>query len=256
MPIQYYLQPNYTTPDPNDQYARVTTTGNLTIDDIAARLVREGHVTSSAQAAAVLNAAMDIAARAVADGNAVNLPLMTIRPGITGVFTDVNDSFDPARHTVRANLQSGPLLDAAMSTATTQKKRGGAPAPDPISFTDLNTGSVNASITPGGMGQILGSELKFDPASEGAGIFLIADSDGSETAITNPGQRTEGRLLFVLPTSLDAGSYTLEVRRVYAGTLRAGALAHSLTVGAPAGPAKAKAAVAAKTKPAPKKGRR
>ena len=42
MPIQYYLQPNPNTPDPNDQYARVSTTDNKTLDDIADAANRSG----------------------------------------------------------------------------------------------------------------------------------------------------------------------------------------------------------------------
>lgn len=230
MPIQYCLVPNPNTPDPNDQYARVTTIANTTLDDLAGQIVREGHATSSEQAKAVLSAAMDIIARQVADGNAVNLPLMTIRPGLTGVFIDVNDSFDPSRHTLRTNLQSGPLLDAAMSTATPQKIQGGAPAPYLISFTDLNTGSVNGTITPGGMGQVLGSELKFDPAQNGAGLFVIAETNGAGQFVP-VSMRTDGQLLFIIPGDLVAGAYALEARRVYgSGSLRSGRLGYSLTV--------------------------
>ena len=54
MSLEYYLQPNPVTPDPNDQSARVATRGNLTEDDLAAELVKRGTVTSKAQGLAVI----------------------------------------------------------------------------------------------------------------------------------------------------------------------------------------------------------
>ena len=45
MSLEYYLQPNPITPDPNDQSARVSTRDNLTEDDLAQELVHRGTAT-------------------------------------------------------------------------------------------------------------------------------------------------------------------------------------------------------------------
>ncbi len=231
MSIQYYLQPNPVTPDPNDQSARVNTLDNLTDDDLAQELVNRGTATSKAQAAAVIAGYQQVIAEKVADGFAINTPLLTVRAGINGVFTDPTDTFDPARHTIRANINSGPLLDEKLAAATVQKITKAERAPVLIAFINKNTGGINATITPGGIGQIPGEELKFDPAISTNGIFFVPTT-GSAVKVTVISTRTEGELLFLCP-SLPAGTYHVEVRRTY-GTanpvLRIGQLSAPLTV--------------------------
>lgn len=234
MSIQYYLLPNTATPDPNDQSARVNTTINMNEDQLAQELVNRGVATSKAQAAAVIAGYQQLIAEKVADGAAINTQLFTARPGITGVFTDPNDTFDPARHTLSANLQSGPLLREKLSTATTQKIIRPEPAPILVSFTNNANGAVNTSATPAGIGQIRGDQLKFDPTPATAGIYFIpATGSAVKVPTANIATRTEGELLFTIP-ALAAGTYRLEVRRIYGtgsnATLRTGQLGSALTV--------------------------
>ncbi len=230
MSLDYYLQPNPVTPDPNDQSARVATRGNLTEDDLAAELVKRGTATSKAQALAVITALHELIAEKVADGYAVNTSLCTIRAAVNGVFTDPTDTFDPARHTIRANLASGTALDDALAQATVSKKSRAERAPRLTAFLNKNTGGVNATLTSGGIGQIVGEELKFDPAKPADGIYLVP-ATGTAVKVTNLATRTEGELLFLTPT-LTAGTYRLEVRRTY-GTanpvVRTGQLSTPLT---------------------------
>ena len=233
MSLEYYLQPNTATPDPNDQYARVTTLDNLTDADLAQELVNRGVVTSKAQAAAVVAGYQSLIAEKVADGFAVNTPLFTIRPGISGVFTDPNDTFDAARHTLSANLQSGPLLREKMAGATPQKVLKPEPAPVLVAFTNMNTGAVNAAVTPAGIGQARGDHLKLDPAKAADGIYWVPTGVGAAVKVTVIATRTETELLFTIP-ALAAGTYRLEVRRTYGtganATVRTGQLGSVLTV--------------------------
>lgn len=232
MSIKYYLQPNLVTPDPNDQSAHVETSANLTDDDLAAELVARGTATSKAQAAAVIAGYQQLIAEKVADGNAINTPLCTVRPGINGVFTDPTDTFDPARHTIRANLKAGPLLTAALTGATVEKIVKSDPVPVLVSFINKNTGGVNATITPGGIGQIVGEQLKFKTTDATAGIYFTP-ATGSAVKVASIATRTEGELMFICP-ALAAGTWHVEVRRVYGtganATLRTGQLGHALTV--------------------------
>ena len=231
MPVTYYLQPNPVTPDPNDQSARVVTAGNLTADDLAAELVKRGNASSKAQAAGIINGFLDLVAEKVAEGFAVNNSLFTARPGINGVFTDLTDTFDAARHVLRGNLSPGPGLEEAMRTATTQKTTKAEPAPVILSFINKNTGGINATVTSGGIGLLVGEQLKFDPAVATAGIYFVP-ATGSAVKVTTIASRTEGELLFQVPT-LAAGTWHIEVRRSYGTTnpvLRTGQLSAALTV--------------------------
>lgn len=234
MSIQFHLVANAVTSDPNAMSARVDTIGNLTDTDLAQELVNRGVVTSKAQAFAVISGYQELIASKIAEGYAVNTPLVTYRVGIEGVFTGPNDTFDAARHSLHGNFKGGPALKAALDTATTQKILKGDPAPLIVSFTNKLTGAVNGLVSPAGIAEVSGEQLKFDPTPATAGIYFVpATGSAVKVPTANIANRTEGTLIFTIPT-LAAGTYHLEVRRVYGtstrATLRTGQLGSTLTV--------------------------
>lgn len=231
MAIKYYLQPNPVTPDPADQSARVAPNTTLDLNALVSKIIKRGTLVTETDAKAVLNVFFDVVSDEVADGNSVLLPIVNIRPSITGVFSSATDSFDHSRHVKKASLSAGVLLNQKVSSAAVEKITSSVPNPVLLEYADINSQTVNSKITPGGIGQIVGEELKFDPASATEGIFLIS-SNGTETKITILATRTEGKLMFSIPAGLAAGSYSLEVRKGYgnSGTLRTGALADALQV--------------------------
>jgi hypothetical protein len=231
MPIKYYLQPNPITPDPNDQSARVLPNASLSLNDIISKMMKRGTTVTEADARAVLNLFFEVVCDELVEGNFVNLPLANIRVGISGVFTSVTDDFDASRHAIRATLSPGLLLNEKMRAARPEKILQPMPSPVILEFLNLNTNTVNSVLTPGGIGQIIGEELKFNPDNLQDGVFFIK-SDGSETKATVFATRTLGKLVFNIPTALTAGNYTLEVRRAYTkdNVIRKGTLPEVLTV--------------------------
>jgi len=216
MPIKYYLQPNPITPDPNDQMARILPTAVLTIDDIVKRVIKRGTTVNEADVRAVLLLSFEEIGDAVAEGNHVNTDLVNLRPSMQGVFANVNDSYDGSRHTLRASVTAGVQLSNKMSQATVQKTDSSVISPDILDFLDIRT-STSTQASPGGIGTISGSELKFNPANAAEGIFFINTATNTETKAPEVAQRTEGRLMFSIPAALVAGTYRLEVRRAYTG---------------------------------------
>lgn len=229
MPIKFYLQPNPITPDPTDQSARVSSNSTLDLEALVSRVVKRGTLVTETDAKAVLNIFFEVVADEVADGNAVVLPLVNIRPGISGVFNSITDSFDSSRHVRKASLSSGILLTQKMQRAQVEKISGGQPSPVILEFLDINTQTVNSKLTPGGIAQVTGEELKFNPANAAEGVFLLSENK-TETKISVIARRTEGKLMFAIPTNLPAGSYTLEVRRGYgnSASIRTGVLTENL----------------------------
>ncbi|MDN3676279.1 DNA-binding domain-containing protein [Flavobacterium paronense] len=231
MAIKYYLQPNPITPDPNDQSARVISNKVHDTDSITKEMLKRGSTITEADIRAVLNVFFMVVTDEVADGNSVNLPLVNIRAGVTGVFTSITDSFDASRHIKKANLSAGTELIRKMNEARVEKITVPTAAPALIAFTDVTSQTTNSILTPGGIGQIVGEELKFNPANVTEGIFFIA-SDGTVTPATIIASRTEGKIVFSVP-ALPAGNYTLEVRKGYGSTnivVRSGALQDTLIV--------------------------
>jgi hypothetical protein len=58
---------------------------------------------------------------------------------------------------------------AVQSQAQAAKGERVVPRPNPVEFTDVNTGERNSVLTPGGMAQVIGYRLKFDPADAAQG---------------------------------------------------------------------------------------
>ena len=231
-PIQYFLVPNYLTADPNDQYARVSPRNVLSLEDIIDRCLRRGTTLTKTDITAAVNLFMEEASTAVAEGNNVNLPLVNIKPSISGIFASKSDNFDSSRHTKRAALSMGTGLAKAFSNASVEKIQEPAASPFLLEYADANSGTNNATLTSGGIGTIYGNDLKFDPTNLEEGIFFVAENGGAETKVAVISSRTEGKLVFQVPAGLVAGNYRLEVRRAYLAskTIRSGELAEVLTV--------------------------
>src|SRR5690606_37881847 len=121
MKIKYYLQSNPITANPNDRTARVLTNDVYQVDNIILQMLERGTTVTEADIRAVLNVFFTVVSDLVARGSNVNLPLVNIRPGITGIFSDQADSFDPARHTKKANVSPGTLLLQKLKVALVEK---------------------------------------------------------------------------------------------------------------------------------------
>lgn len=232
MTIQYSLHPIHITADPNDRSARVEARANLTLADITQRMLRRGTMVTETDIKAIVDLLFDVVADELAQGSAVTLPLVKLRPSIRGVFLNVNDAFDPSRHKITAAVSPGLLLARKMRGARTEKVPASPPGPEINSFEDINSGSVDSVLTPGGIGRISGQYLKFDQSQEDEGVFFVNEND-EETRVAVIASITDGQITFMVP-QLPSGDYVLEVRRAYttARRLRTGSLDQSLTVAA------------------------
>jgi hypothetical protein len=214
MAIKYYLQPNPLTHNPAERKARIQTGEKHDLDSIIEIMLNAGTTVGKPDVLAVLSLFFSTVSHEVAEGNSVNLPLVRIRAGITGVFEDETDHFDQNRHRLKVNFSGGKLLNDAISDVKLHKIDKYAAGPMVIQFTDIQSGTINSSLTPGGIGQLNGSELKFNRTSEHEGIFFI-HSNGEETKVQTLAHHTRNKLVFVVPPSLPPGNYTVEVRKQY-----------------------------------------
>jgi hypothetical protein len=231
MSIKYYLQPNLITPDPNDQSARVQPNDVYEEEDLIDVMLKRGTSATKPDIIGILNLYYDVTSDLVAEGANVNTRLSNFKPSIVGVFKNPLDTFDRTRHTIKATISSGILLTKKMAAASVEKITQTAPNPSLIDFLDINTQISNSKLTPGGIGQIIGSELKFDVSKLTEGIFFV-DATGVSTKVSVIASRTDGKLMFGIPSGLAVGNYTLEVRKGYgvAGNIRVGTLNDTLQV--------------------------
>lgn len=229
MPISYYLIPNPISKRKRAYTARISPKEALSVEDIIQELAARGSTVSETDARAVLLFFFEVVSEKIAEGAFVNLPIANIRPTISGEFDSPADAFDEARHRLRASLSPGVALSKTVRAAKLEKTTKPLPAPQLLDFRDVASNTRNAILTPGGIGQISGAELKFKPENPEEGIFFIK-SDGSERRVQTLALCAPRRLIFSIPSELTPGAYQLEVRRVFAkdGKMRKGALLQTL----------------------------
>jgi hypothetical protein len=231
MPIQYVLHENNLTSDPGDYAAMVQPSASAELEDVIERVIEGGSTISRPDIFGVLEDFVRAIENMVLEGTSVNTPLANFGASIKGVFDGQADSYDPNRHQVTATVTPGSRLRAAVrKRAQVVKGEAFKPRPNPLEYTDLNSGERNSVLTPGGLGQVIGHRLKFDPADANQGVFFVGDAGATRAEVV--GRNKPGELMFLVPAGLASGEYTLQVRAVIYGgeEVRSGALAATLSV--------------------------
>ena len=101
--------------------------------------------------------------------------------------------------------------------------------------TDIVTGTVNTTLTKGGVVQLVGSRLKFDAKDTAQGIFFVPET-GEAVRAAVIAENKPARLMAIIPADLAAGTYYIEVRSKHSGggkplkAVKAGRFAKPLTV--------------------------
>lgn len=225
MALRYGLVPNHLTDDPNDCMAVTTDNDTVNFEQIVERAIGKGSTVTKAEALSTVEEYEYAIVEAIKNGNNVITNLFKIFPSINGVFVDDEDGFDPARHSIKLNLNAGSRLKSIVDDIELKKVTITSPQPTIQRFTDLKNNVVNETFTPGQIVSIKGSYLKFNEEDEQQGIFFIAD-DSSETKVTNVVKNKPSELMFFVPESLVSGTFQVEVRTVFQNTkkLRVGRL--------------------------------
>ncbi len=223
----------FPTTEPGAHVARVLRTSTADLDDVIAVMAQQGCTIFRADILSVLEAYHSAIEYLLRTGHSVNTPGAKYRVGIGGTFAGDDDAFDLARHQVRVNIVAGKRLVRALEHAEWVKLEANKPLPHPTHYSDVASGQCDQVLTPGGVGQLTGFRLRFDPADAVQGVFFV-DASGAATRAETMVKNRLRELIFVVP-ALPAGECRLEVRSKFNGTedLRAGALEGLLTVTAP-----------------------
>ena len=232
--LKYSLRENLLTPAPDDYMAQAQDVRSYTLDEIIDLMMEKGTTLTRADVAATLQVYGEVVSAIIKDGSAVNTPLMNTSMSISGVFDGANDSFDKKRHTVNLNITAGTLLRDAVTKVKCEKTEGVSTDPYITEVTDIVTGTVNTSLTKGGVVQLVGSRLKFDAKDTAQGIFFVPET-GEAVRAAVIAENKPARLMAIIPADLAAGTYYIEVRTKYANatkqlkTLKAGRFGKALT---------------------------
>ena len=215
--LKYSLRENILTPAPDDYMAQVTDTRSYSLEEIIDLMMDKGSTLTRADVAAVLQVYGEVCSSIVADGAALNTPLMNTALSVSGVFNGANDSFDKKRHTVNLNMTAGSLLRDAVAKVKTEKTEGASTDPYITEVTDIVSGKVNEALTKGGVVQLTGSRLKFDQKDEAQGIFFVPET-GNPVRASVIAENKPARLMAIIPADLAAETYYIEVRTKIIGS--------------------------------------
>jgi hypothetical protein len=208
MPIHYALHPNKLTGNPNDYMAIINFTGSIDEEALIEQMMRQGSTITRADTKAVLDNYHTAIIYFVLNGFKVTTKTANYGASIKGIFTGPQDTFSPDRHRLEPQVSAGAELRRETSrNGRVAKLEGGINAPHLLAYLDVNSDSLDSLITPGGLGRLTGYRLKFDPADLEQGIFFTNGSTSTRVEVV--GKNKPGELMFLVPTGLEPGSYTL-----------------------------------------------
>ena len=215
--LNAWLRLNHLTEEKGDYVATPQAAGSLNITDLVADLQKEGMEIKAETAVDIITRFNRKAAERVLSGYNVNTGLVYMRPVIKGVFRD--KTWNPAAHSVYVAINQG--LDLRHAVADTVVTILGEQA-DPIAIytlTNSATGATDGSLTPGRNAELKGTYLKIAGSDPACGI-LFRNIDTKEETRLAPADivlNEPSRLLILVPASLPAGEYELEVKTQYSG---------------------------------------
>lgn len=150
-------------------------------------------------------------------GNTVQLPFCTIRPTASGTCDDIQDGFVPGtkNHKIGFKLSMDKNVKSDIITGLSYKQVSPDLSSDPHLYnlckilddasesTDLRV-TVNQSLL------LKGRNLSFEISDEKQGVFLTSDSNKT-IRITRYTHTGTNKIIFIIPESLTAGTYTLSL---------------------------------------------
>jgi hypothetical protein len=216
--LEYTLDPNELTENPNDLRAQVINVSSSTQEDIINRIMEIGAGLTRSDVVSVFEAEKQVIARIIADGGAVNTELFNAFPSISGVFETPDEPFDPTKHKVHIKLQGGVVLRAAVAEIRTKRVAAVVTGTVITAVTDLKTGALNSTITPGRDVKISGVKLRIAGPEPEVGLYFVPEAgdpvlvDISDVVVNNPSE------LIALVPSLAAGTYRVRIITQYSSS--------------------------------------
>ena len=152
---------------------------SLNIDELINRILDRGTTLTKTDLLAVFHIANEEVAKASAKGETINLPLFNTSFSISGVYDSALDTFDGNRHKLNLNLTKGVLLREAEKQVKLVKTTTVAPLPNIMEVMDFKSGTVNDRLTPDGVVEARGFNLKIDGDDPACGLWFVSE-DGQQ----------------------------------------------------------------------------
>ncbi len=202
--LKYSLQENKLTEEAEDYSALIHIAQSLGMEAIITRMLNKGTLLTRTDILAVLNNFDETVVDILLEGNTVNLPLFNISFSISGVFDSPLDSFDGNRHKLNINVTKGILLRDTEKKVKFEKTNTISPMPQIQEVKDSVSGLVNEILTPKGVIEVYGYNLKIEGDDPACGLWFITD-DGSENKAEVLIENKPSKILAMIPELLPGG---------------------------------------------------
>jgi len=195
----------------------------LTIRDLAASLKNRGGFTGNI--ADLLDYFEQIIAEIMyqlCDGYAINIGILTIYPRVGGTWEHPNEAGDRKKHPITFNVRVSARLNR-IAEAITLECDGIADNPSYIDeVSDILSGTVNETLTPGGAVVIYGHRIKIEGTDPGVDMRVVgttADGQPYNTVVPPPYiENMASKIIAILPVSIPNGTYRIQIDTQYAGS--------------------------------------
>ncbi|MDR1220225.1 MAG: DUF4469 domain-containing protein [Treponema sp.] len=210
--LEYTLEDNELTNKPGDLRAQVVNVTSYTQNDIVDRVLNIGAGLTRSDVVSVFEAEKQVIESIIAEGGAVNTELFNAFPSISGVFDTPDEPFDHTKHKVNIKLHPGVVLRSAIASVKTRRIAAAVTGTVITSVTDLKTGLINGTLTPGRDVKLSGAKLKIAGDKLDVGLYFVPAGSGAEVkvdpsdiVVNNPSE-----VIAVIP-ALPAGTYRVRI---------------------------------------------
>lgn len=205
--LKYSLTRNLLTGNADDYTAKTQSLGSYDKEAIITNMLWRGSLLTRTDIVAVLNGFEESIANIIHDGGTVNTPLFNTSFSISGKFEGGVDNFDHKRHKVNVNINKGILIRNAEAKVIPEKTSAIAPQLQILEVKDSVSGKVNERLTPGGVLEVWGNNIKITGDHPECGIYFVPES-GEAVKVQVIAQNKPSSLILAIP-KLTASTYTL-----------------------------------------------
>ncbi|MFA8299795.1 MAG: DUF4469 domain-containing protein [Hyphomicrobiales bacterium] len=210
--MDYTLFENKLTKDVEDDYiAKPVNNIIKNRNELIEEITGPGSILKETESKAVIDAYWDQIEKYISEGKMYRDERITVNIGISGVF--VGKRARDAEGTAKCNLNLVPNKSLKLATDKIHLNYVDPNYDRAIIdiVYDFNTDSDNDIISPNGVVEIKGRDLKIYEDVEGSGIFFINQETNEAVKVTRIRDNEPKTLLFTAP-DLSAGEYSIEIR--------------------------------------------
>ena len=199
----------------DDFKAQVMPSRSYDIEGLITRMLKKGTSATRTDILSVINLYEETIVDIISEGETVNTPLFNTSFSISGLFKGPVDTFDGNRHKINVKVLKGTLLRKAEANVRPEKTQTVTPHPQVLEVKDIVSGKVNEILTPGGVVEVRGNNIRIAGENTGCGLWFVSAS-GDAVKAQVLAQNKPSVLIAIIPM-LAAGTYTIKIVTQYTG---------------------------------------